>query len=267
LTKPFQSIRRLIDKVGELVTVKPPETEVPTAELPDSPHELEEPRLSAAELEITTADTMKLPEEFSQPAIGFSPEPVAPQPVVAPTPTKVEPKMDTRRPRVARNTVTETSDTLLDLGDLEPTEVLEADDFELELDDVEPAPTPAPAPAPFVAPAVAKSQVAVSPGGWEAATLESPIAPETVLEVEPVGTQAVAAQVAVAAEEFKAHVSQTITTPTRDTQELSQEMIEVIARRAVELLSEKVVQEIAWEVVPQLAELMIKRQLEESQPK
>jgi hypothetical protein len=44
-------------------------------------------------------------------------------------------------------------------------------------------------------------------------------------------------------------------------------MIEVIARRAVELLSEKVVQEIAWEVVPQLAELMIKRQLEESQPK
>jgi hypothetical protein len=40
-------------------------------------------------------------------------------------------------------------------------------------------------------------------------------------------------------------------------------MIDAIARRAVEQLSEKVVQEIAWEVVPQLAELMIKRQLEE----
>jgi hypothetical protein len=45
--------------------------------------------------------------------------------------------------------------------------------------------------------------------------------------------------------------------------ELSPQMIDAIARRAVEQLSERVVQEIAWEVVPQLAELMIKRQLEE----
>ena len=44
---------------------------------------------------------------------------------------------------------------------------------------------------------------------------------------------------------------------------LSPETIDAIARRAVEHLSEKVVQEIAWEVVPQLAELLIKRQLEE----
>jgi len=44
---------------------------------------------------------------------------------------------------------------------------------------------------------------------------------------------------------------------------LSPEMIDAIARRAVEHLSEKVVQQIAWEVVPQLAELLIKRQLEE----
>jgi hypothetical protein len=49
----------------------------------------------------------------------------------------------------------------------------------------------------------------------------------------------------------------------RHSGELSPEMIDAIARRAVEQLSEKVVQEIAWEVVPQLAELMIKRQLEE----
>jgi hypothetical protein len=50
---------------------------------------------------------------------------------------------------------------------------------------------------------------------------------------------------------------------------LSPELIDAIARRAVALLSEKVVQEIAWEVVPDLAELLIKRQLEEkeSQPK
>jgi hypothetical protein len=45
--------------------------------------------------------------------------------------------------------------------------------------------------------------------------------------------------------------------------QLSPEAIDAIARRAVEFLSEKVVQEIAWEVVPQLAELLIKRRLEE----
>jgi hypothetical protein len=44
---------------------------------------------------------------------------------------------------------------------------------------------------------------------------------------------------------------------------LTPEMIDAIARRAVELMSDKVVREIAWEVVPELAELLIKRQLEE----
>ena len=34
LTKPFQSIRRLIDKVGLLVSGRPPEEQIPTAELP-----------------------------------------------------------------------------------------------------------------------------------------------------------------------------------------------------------------------------------------
>ena len=46
-------------------------------------------------------------------------------------------------------------------------------------------------------------------------------------------------------------------------EQLSPEVIDAIARRAVEQLSERVVQEIAWEVVPQLAELLIKRRLEE----
>lgn len=44
--------------------------------------------------------------------------------------------------------------------------------------------------------------------------------------------------------------------------ELSPAAIDAIARRVVELLSEKVVREIAWEVVPEMAELMIKRRLE-----
>jgi CheY-like chemotaxis protein len=46
--------------------------------------------------------------------------------------------------------------------------------------------------------------------------------------------------------------------------QLSPEVIDAIARRAVELLSEHVIEEIAWEVVPQLAELLIKRKLNEN---
>ena len=54
---------------------------------------------------------------------------------------------------------------------------------------------------------------------------------------------------------------------TATTGQLSPEMIDAIARRAVELMSDKVIREIAWEVVPDLAELLIKRQLEEKQAK
>ncbi len=65
LTKPFQSIRRLIDKVGQLVGNRPPEEQIPTAELP-KPDVTPEPdeQLSTAELEMTTADTQPLPAEL-----------------------------------------------------------------------------------------------------------------------------------------------------------------------------------------------------------
>ena len=49
--------------------------------------------------------------------------------------------------------------------------------------------------------------------------------------------------------------------------QLTPEMIDAIARRVVEMMSDRVVREIAWEVVPDLAELLIKKQLEEKQPK
>jgi CheY-like chemotaxis protein len=45
--------------------------------------------------------------------------------------------------------------------------------------------------------------------------------------------------------------------------QLSREDVDAVARRVVELMSDKVVREIAWEVVPELAELLVKRKLEE----
>jgi CheY-like chemotaxis protein len=47
--------------------------------------------------------------------------------------------------------------------------------------------------------------------------------------------------------------------------ELSDQQIDAIARRVVEHLSDKVVREIAWEVVPDLAELLIKQKMSEQQ--
>ncbi|MBV9928378.1 MAG: response regulator [Acidobacteria bacterium] len=45
--------------------------------------------------------------------------------------------------------------------------------------------------------------------------------------------------------------------------QLSQQVIETIARRVVEMMSDKAVREIAWEVVPEMAELLIKQKMEE----
>jgi hypothetical protein len=45
--------------------------------------------------------------------------------------------------------------------------------------------------------------------------------------------------------------------------QLSQEMIDAIARRVVEQMSDRVLREIAWEVVPDLAERLIRQRLDE----
>jgi CheY-like chemotaxis protein len=258
LTKPFQSIRRLIDKVGELVSVKPPETEVPTAELPSQFEEPEETRLSTEEIEITTADTLQLPAEMAHRAEPFTAEHYAAEPTFS------ENMMETHPTESQNRTVSDATDTLLDLGDLEPPQALEADDFELELDmdEVEPAP----ASAPFAAAALADSQVSVSAAsGWEGSSRGRVIAPENgaVEHAEPFVETAIG-EVKSDATTFQASMSRAI-----NSQDFPPEVIDAIARRAVEHLSERVVQEIAWEVVPQLAELLIKRQLEEkeSQPK
>ncbi|HKZ02472.1 MAG TPA: response regulator, partial [Pyrinomonadaceae bacterium] len=261
LTKPFQSIRRLIDKVGELVSVKPPETEAPTAELPiqpeEPPKEPEETRLSTAEIEISTADTLQLPADMAPEASPFTAEHYAVQPTFS------ENKMESPTQTQTR-TSSNATDTLLDLGDLELAQTLEADDFELELDldEVDAAP----ASAPLAATALAESQVSVSAAtGWEGSSRARVIAPDNgVVVAEPFAAETVTEEVKPAAKTFQVPMSGSV-----NVQDLSPEMIDAIARRAVEHLSERVVQEIAWEVVPQLAELLIKRQLEEkeSQPK
>ena len=249
LTKPFQSIRRLIDRVGSLVSSPPVEKERPTAELP----KIEEPEEEAAlmdtyELEVTTADTMPLKD--------------------AAIPPESLPREENMEPGVTEDS----SDVLLDLGELEPVRAgAEDDEFVLDLDEdvavAAPAYQPAPARA-FVEPQVKEAVAAV--GAFEstyqpevhssfANTQEVPYAAEVhdvaVVEPEP-EAQPVFAEPAPTAASTSTSIS---------TDQLSPEMIDAIARRAVELMSDKVIREIAWEVVPDLAELLIKRQLEEKE--
>ena len=242
LTKPFQSIRRLIDRVGALVSSPPVvEKDSPTAELPriEEP-EKEEVRLDTHELEVTTADTLPLDDAIAAQSLPR------------------EEKMETE----TRND----SDVLLDLGEFEPVRASADDDFVLDLDD-EPAYEPAPVRA-FVEPQV-KEAVAAA-GAYE--TSYQPEVHSSFADTQEVPYASEVHDVAVAEPKPEPIFAEPAPVPTASAtpisaDQLSPEMIDAIAHRVVEMMSDKVVREIAWEVVPDLAELLIKRQLEERQAK
>jgi CheY-like chemotaxis protein len=273
LTKPFQSIRRLIDKVGELVGSKPPKSEVPTAELP-APEEPEQPLMSTSELEIATADTLRLPANLTPHTPKFSADRQVAEPALIAEPAFNENKMESQSNGAQSAPLTEMNDSLLDLGDFEPAEAIAADDFELDLglDEPEKIPAPMAYSTAFAEPQVAAATPVMS---WEESARERPVkdaqfvgygaslpagsvADESHLEQRTYHPQDSQPVLSGAIEQPAAQAPLTA-------QSLSPELIDAIARRAVEHLSERVVQEIAWEVVPQLAELLIKRQLEQKE--
>jgi len=275
LTKPFQSIRRLIDRVGALVSGPPAEKERPTLELPQAEAPAaEEERMDTHELEVTTADTLRLDEEQLAELQAQVEQPG-------------EEIMETGRMEgvdLKHESHVDSSDVLLDLGEIEA--VGEADDdFVLELDDdvseaavaapayasapaYEPArsydnasayeATPAYEPAPAYAPAPARAFV-------EPQVTEAPQPYQSEIHDSFADTQEVAYAV-VEPEPGSRSVSSAVKSASASMAvgELSPEMIDAIARRAVEMMSDKVIREIAWEVVPDLAELLIKKQLEET---
>jgi CheY-like chemotaxis protein len=282
LTKPFQSIRNLIEKVGELVSGRASEERIPTAELPQH-HETPEPeKLTEEELQITTADTLPLPDEQADVVAYYA----AKQEAQKANHSDMDATIETK-PSLTLQTDDSAADTLLDLGDVRSSSTGIADDFILDLDLDEPA-EPSPAVAAYSAPSFMRkhdgdtlSSLRVAPAvdqmartqefpRFKEAPVEQTIADEPEQPVRQVADQpeqpveqVVADQPEQYAGKAQAFVNETDVGMASAPGELSPQMIDAIARRAVEQLSEKVVQEIAWEVVPQLAELMIKRQLEE----
>ena len=116
LTKPFQSIRRLIDRVGGLVSGKADPDQVPTAELPhvDEP---EPERMSTDEIEITTANTRPLPEGVAPEAFNnLAPRGEAAEKAVSDQQVESQPKpLDTDKEMETTNLQTESA---LDGGDV-----------------------------------------------------------------------------------------------------------------------------------------------------
>lgn len=302
LTKPFQSIRRLIDKVGGLVGGKPP-GEAKTAELPQVQEEAAEPeKLSTEELEITTADTQRLPvaEKHSdyasyQPATAVqqsdyrSYEPV----VETQLPKDVEQEtfresqiMDSPSNEMQNESALDPGDVLLDLGDIDRTSITASDDFVLDLDfDDAQSATALEAAAvsgshSFVEPQLSRRSdaargVAETDPELSTAWMDTSELAQKWKGESPRSTSGDLKSKAKSGKLKRVTDDTSDVTPTAGSRgpvsldQLSPEVIDAIARRAVEHLSAQIVQEIAWEVVPQLAELLIKRKLEEkqSQPK
>ena len=301
LTKPFQSIRRLIDRVGGLVSGKADPDQVPTAELPhvDEP---EPERMSTDEIEMTTANTRPLPEGVAPEAFNnLTPRGEAAGKAVSNQQVESQTKpIDTDKEMETTNLQTESAldggDVLLDLDDLPPSRSDRTQEFELDLDLNEGAPfaesTVPAAPAAFVEPQISEP----APVDWQLESepsdlllnrstgeLNAPAATgaqmddtlEWMRQSPPDAGITEAAATSEAPHKLERVFDEPVVkqelpaTPSPSAGDLTPEQIEAIARRAVEMMSEKVVQQVVWEVVPQLAELMIKRKLEEkeTQPK
>jgi hypothetical protein len=247
------------------------EPEIPTAELPKTQELVDENgRLNTEELEITTADTMPLPEEL-QATLEIA------QPTVSTQGREnTGNQMETPVADALETSAAEPADTLLDLGELEPTVEFADDEFVLELDEPEfddavhitPASEPMRA---FVEPEVTETVAsAVASHGFSyQPEVHTPSYSETeeiayedqVHEVTPEPPESFTTATAFDTQPIRTQPTNVVP------EQLSQEMIDAIARRAVEMMSDKVIREIAWEVVPDLAELLIKKKLEESQLK
>jgi CheY-like chemotaxis protein len=305
LTKPFQSIRRLIDRVGGLVSGKQETDQVPTAELPHVAEPPEPPKMGADELEITTANTRPLPEGVAPEMLSRARPPRnSPETAVSDPQSKSEPELLTSDKQMETNNLQtesalEGSDVLLDLGDMPAAHSESAEDFVLDIDLAETAPmASAGSGASSAAPAFVEPQVSApasvdwqiesepsdlmlnrSTGELNAPPAAAPQLDDTLewMRHPPAASEARTEPVPVPDTPRRlervfddpAATEQAVATAAAYARDLTPEQIDAIARRAVEMLSEKAVQQIAWEVVPQLAELMIKRKLEEQeiQPK
>jgi len=277
LSKPFQSIRRLVDRVGSLIGSKPAdqdlqlpvEPEAQTAELPDRIEEQPAVEtLSTEELNVTTADTRPFPEEARAVAhaqAGFSQHATANSYVAAETRSNGRNMYSSVTQLRVQNAPSETGEVLLDLGEFSSSDQIISDEFVLDLEmETASAEVETEANA-SEEPLTAAVQWGAVNENIETNSYEDSDGPAE-LEPPPPVSQAVpeSEQVSSAGSEHSLGNTGAARQGQITLDQLAPEVIDAIARRAVEHLSHKVVEDIAWEVVPELSELLIKHQLEKT---
>lgn len=303
VTKPFQSIRQLVSRVGSLLNKGQDQSEMthqystlgidhtepvvpaPLEEQVSEPQVtvlVEAPVMDMAEpepagitcstdLELQTADTMKLERIVDEPLVEASVDEISLQDTIEVEPILVAPsenqaaQMD--KP-VAEHPSYEMSgpmvqapaaapkrfdDAVLDLEDEDLGEPqMVADDVFLDLDfddgvtsEVRQAPVYDEPPAPVAL--IPEPERHIEQPAAIAITDEWSPPPQSSVEqwTEP------------------AQAEESVTSMPSEVAGLSSAAIDAIARRMVEQMSEKVVREIAWEVVPEMSELLIKQKLNE----
>jgi CheY-like chemotaxis protein len=278
VTKPFQSIRQLVSRVGSLLGGKQADDEaaarefstlglagrkaagaadvdaqdkIETASLTKMPDEIEEP-----EIEFQTADTLKFQPEQVADTFGH-------RPAFADAGSH---STETTPMERTSETVTSTrvfGDVLLDLDDLDADLVApEADDAILDLGYETPVTVQASAVSEAFQPAVEFAGAPVATAVEEYRMPERHISPEPAESSWAIVADEVPVAEPVVTEPEEPKTVAAIAQPSASP-ELSPEAIDAIARRVVEQMSEKVVREIAWEIVPELSELLIKQRLDE----
>jgi CheY-like chemotaxis protein len=258
LTKPFQSIRELVNKVGTLLGGKSgggvAEERVTEAAETTPPAAADSPKVpSPSEAKGAAGVGTSVDQQVGS---GAKTTPL----VSAEAPADLSASEDIIEMSEAEDMAQEADDLILDLGEEEVRQeaaLAEEEAFVLDLDDLETADA-GPKVGAVSEEGEAEIVVEVSPEESEGSAV-------TIAATEPLE-----AQITPAVLEDQAEPNTPISTPRAESSasqlridHLSPEVIDAIARRVVEQMSERVVQEIAWEVVPQLAELLIKRQLEE----
>ena len=278
VTKPFQSIRDLVSRVGSLVrhedaarqetadsvlglsqTEEEPveETAAERAEWAEANLRVfvEAPSMEPdatvfVEAEVMEVEPVIIPEHTCPPVIDLQ---TADTKQLEPIPTAATSERETIELQVAEEdrapeAVKFDEEGVLDLGDVDSFAVASSeDDFELDVE-IEPVTVFSASIAPVSEPAPIESVHPVS--------VEFDEAPESAFEKaqEPLTR---------ITDEPADEVAATPVLAQAQTTGLSSEEIEAISRRVVEQMSDRVVREIAWEVVPELSELLIKRRLEE----
>lgn len=276
VTKPFQSIRQLVSRVGALMGGRPDDfaktqqlstlglqstvassdengvgqpnvtvlVEAPVLTEPESSEVAG--RSCSPDIELQTADTQQLPPV----AKDDEREVVETSSMVHEESVSTSEKDAMMNQPSTQPATVGLPDVLLDLDDIAVGSTTAADDFILDLDtEIVPpdelSSTPAAA-APqeeqFEVAAIVGAPAEVEPPHVEAERMATASVVETASEPE------------TTAEPFAHQVN---------LNQLSPEVVDAIARRVVEQLSDKVVREVAWEVVPELAELLIKQRLDE----